>query len=112
MDITCAKCGEPYDLYHLQHDEIWETDLPPEVIKGQWKSRLNPVFEAALNGLGWRFICNNLLAIAQCPACKNEAETPETKERAEMRCAMVTLLGDDTDGLAAELEELARQERR
>ena len=112
MDITCGKCGEPFDTYHLLHDEIWETDLAAEVIKGQWRSRLTPVFEAAFNRLGWRFVGHNLLAVAQCPACKDEPETPESKARAEIRGAIAEVLGDDLDGLAVELEELARQEER
>jgi hypothetical protein len=23
VDITCAKCGEPWDAYHLRHDVMW-----------------------------------------------------------------------------------------
>jgi hypothetical protein len=23
MDITCRKCGEPWDAYHLRHDVVW-----------------------------------------------------------------------------------------
>jgi hypothetical protein len=64
MDITCAKCQEPWDFYHLMHDAIRETDLPEGVIKQQWKSKLTPVFEEALQREGWRFIGNSLLAIA------------------------------------------------
>jgi hypothetical protein len=26
MDIKCASCGEPWDTYHLRHDEVHETD--------------------------------------------------------------------------------------
>lgn len=26
MDIKCATCGEPWDTYHLRHDEVHETD--------------------------------------------------------------------------------------
>ena len=24
-DVTCATCGEPWDTYHLRHDEVHET---------------------------------------------------------------------------------------
>ena len=27
MDVLCTTCGEPWDVYHLRHDAIHETDL-------------------------------------------------------------------------------------
>ena len=27
MDVHCTTCGEPWDVYHLRHDAIYETDL-------------------------------------------------------------------------------------
>jgi hypothetical protein len=27
MDVHCTTCGEPWDVYHLRHDAIFETDL-------------------------------------------------------------------------------------
>lgn len=27
MDVHCSSCGEPWDVYHLRHDAIFETDL-------------------------------------------------------------------------------------
>jgi hypothetical protein len=110
MDVTCAKCQEPFDVYHLMHDAIHETDLPEAVLK-QWRSKLTPVFEEALNREGWRFVGHSLLAIAQCPACKEEPDTPEARERAEKRGVLAELLGDDLDGLACHLEDLDLQER-
>ena len=29
MDVHCSSCGEPWDVYHLRHDAIFETDLDP-----------------------------------------------------------------------------------
>jgi len=30
MDVHCSTCGEPWDVYHLRHDAIFETDLSHE----------------------------------------------------------------------------------
>ena len=30
MDVHCSSCGEPWDVYHLRHEAIFETDLDPE----------------------------------------------------------------------------------
>src|SRR6266540_3927582 len=27
MDVHCSTCGEPWDVYHLRHEAIFETDL-------------------------------------------------------------------------------------
>ena len=27
MDVHCTTCGEPWDVYHLRQDAIYETDL-------------------------------------------------------------------------------------
>ena len=27
MDVHCSTCGEPWDVYHLWHDAIFETGL-------------------------------------------------------------------------------------
>ena len=27
MDVHCTTCGEPWDVYHLWHDAIFETGL-------------------------------------------------------------------------------------
>lgn len=35
MDVTCATCGEPWDIYHLQHDEVYETEAGLEIIRDE-----------------------------------------------------------------------------
>ena len=30
MDVHCSTCGEPWDVYHLWHDAIFETGLTVE----------------------------------------------------------------------------------
>lgn len=112
MDVTCAKCGEPWDVYHMMHDAVWETGLDERTIKGKWKSKLTAVFEKAFKELGWRFVGHSLLAIAQCPACKGEPDTASSRERAALRGVLAEMLGDDLDGLACHLEDLSQQEGR
>jgi hypothetical protein len=105
MDVTCAKCDEPWDSYHMRHDAIWETDLP-EFIKKNWDGKLTPEIKAAFERDGWRFVGNSVYAIRQCPACKNEPDTVESRGRAVTRAALAEILGDDQDGLISELNDL------
>jgi hypothetical protein len=37
MDVLCTTCNEPWDVYHLQHDAIYETDLTSEQAKAWGK---------------------------------------------------------------------------
>jgi hypothetical protein len=30
MDVHCSTCGEPWDVYHLRHDAVFDTDLSEE----------------------------------------------------------------------------------
>lgn len=30
MDVHCSTCGEPWDVYHLWHDAVFETGLSHE----------------------------------------------------------------------------------
>ena len=94
----------------MMHDAVYETDLPVEAIKKQWRSKLTPVFEKAFNQIGWKFVGHNILAIAQCPCCKDEPDTASSKERAALRGVLAEMLGDDLDGLACHLEDLGRTE--
>lgn len=32
MDVYCANCGEPWDLHHLLHDEVHDTEAGGEMI--------------------------------------------------------------------------------
>jgi hypothetical protein len=33
MDVCCANCGEPWDLHHLLHDEVHDTEAGGEMIE-------------------------------------------------------------------------------
>ncbi len=74
MDVYCKRCGEPFDLYGVNND-----DLTEEERKRFWA------------GQG-------------CPCCYGK---PVEKRpfRAELQEALEGILGDDYDGLAAEMED-------
>lgn len=109
MDVTCV-CGEPWDSYHMQHDEIWETDLPESIKKHVSKegTKLNfPGVREAFARNGWKFAGNSVLAILRCPCCpkSEDSDNPNAKTRTDARRVLADLLGDDEDGLASMLED-------
>lgn len=106
MDVTCAKCSEPWDTYHMRHDEIWETSLSDEV-KENWDGKLTEEIYAAFKEGGWKF-AGSIYAIIQCPGCKNDDnnKTENFHERAEARALIADLMGDDEDATASMIEDL------
>lgn len=110
MDVTCAHCGEPWDSHHLLFDEVWEWGLPEAMARDfnrnpRFGGPADPVRIAAEQA-GWQFAGANPLAILRCPSCKGRAPRPDAGERAAMTCIADELLGDDEDGLIAELADL------
>ena len=120
-DVYCANCREPWDTYHLRHDEIWETGLPEIMIKG-WNGSLkgseNAMVRHAFEDLGWKF-AGSIYAILRCPSCKShekwkreygiedtESDRINRGIREAATATLAELLGDDEDGLACELEDL------
>ena len=79
MDMLCQRCGEPWDLYGVQHG-----DMTPEER-------------------------DRFLAGRGCPSCYGKRQ-PELSERQKTAVAaqraMREVLGDDLDGLVAEMEDL------
>ena len=75
MDVLCERCGEPWDLDHVQHE------MTPEERE--------------------RFWCAE-----GCPACHGREVKPRDREAQAIQAALRTVLGDDLDGLAAEMEDL------
>lgn len=73
MDVYCKRCGEPVELYHIQHDAA------PDERRRFW------------DGEG-------------CVACFGR-EVKKWPFRAQVMAALHDVLGDDLDGLAAELED-------
>ncbi len=81
MDIYCPRCGEPWDACGKGED---------------------------MTVLEW----NDMMARRGCPCCKTKTIDQIKAEhggqipaRAQMTSVLQSVLGDDTDGLAAELED-------
>ena len=106
MDLHCSSCGEPWDVYHLRHDAIFETDLNPEEAES-WrrlstKERLAPRYREKFKLAGWEF-GQSIMNVLRCPCCPADAK-PDPERLATKR-ALEQLFGDDEDGLAATLED-------
>ena len=80
MDLICTNCGEPWDLDHVLHDAEpgdFERD----------------------GGL-----------ITRCPHCEEQTKTPlpeKERERLSVIAEVAPFFGDDVDGLACFLEDMA-----
>lgn len=78
MDLYCQVCAEPWEHYYIHHEMDHE---------GPGDSK------RFLSGVG-------------CPSCRWGANRPaETPIRAMAAGALSELLGDDTDGIAAMMED-------
>ena len=89
MDVHCCNCGEPWDQYFLRHDLQAEEEHAPGTLAQD----------------GWRF-GHSCLVVLRCPCCpKDGTGLPDAAERIEATQELADLLGDDEDGLAAELED-------
>ncbi len=76
MDIICTRCGEPWDVDYVRHEE------PDE-------------FERR----------GGVITVCPCCRNKPVKLSKETKERLAAVREIAGLLGDDIDGLAATLED-------
>jgi hypothetical protein len=78
MDLICVYCGEPWDMDYVLHE--------------------SPKDFTRIGGV-----------IKHCPSCPKDGTKPnldnETKARLEIVESLGDVLGDDIDGLAAELED-------
>jgi len=106
MDVHCSTCNEPWDIDHLRHEEIFETDLSYEEAK-VWlelpqAERLNDRYRGKFRLLGWEF-GQSVITVIRCPACPKGSEA--NAESVEIKTALEELLGGDEDGLAAMLED-------
>lgn len=78
MDLYCANCGEPWAMDHVLHDEPEEFDYSDGRIE-------------------------------RCPCCvanKRKPLSEAMKKRAEMASVLADVLGDDVDGIAADMDDL------
>lgn len=113
MDVYCATCQEPWEHYHMLHDEPWEAW---DGIEGSPSHRLIKKFKNGpkneipkwlrdeLAEKGWKF-GRSIVTILECPCCgPNAAENDDAAQaRKELRIEAEALLGDDLDGLISTL---------
>jgi hypothetical protein len=106
MDVHCTTCGEPWDVYHLRFDAIFETDLSQAEAKA-WtelspKTKLLDRYREKFKAVGFEF-GGSILNVLRCPACPKGAQPDPDK--AALKATIVEILGDDEDGIAATLED-------
>jgi hypothetical protein len=106
MDVHCSSCNEPWDVYHLRHDVIYDIGLTEEEADA-WrtvpsKQRLSPHYREKFKAAGWQFGAS-ILDVCHCPACPKGAR-PDP-EKAAMEDAIAEALGDDEDGIASTMED-------
>ncbi len=106
MDLHCSTCGEPWDVFHLRHDAIFETDLDPEEAEA-WRGlsrreRLSSPYREKFKAAGYEFGAS-VYNVVRCPCCPKDAKPDPDK--AALKSAPAEMLGDDEDGLASTLEE-------
>jgi hypothetical protein len=106
MDVHCSSCGEPWDVYHLRHDAIFETDLDPteaEVWRGlSLTERLSSRYREKFKVAGYEFGAS-ILNVIHCPGFPKGAKPDPDK--AALKAGIVEILGDDEDGIAATMED-------
>ena len=106
MDVHCTTCGEPWDVYHLRHDAIFETDLNHAEAKA-WTElsqslRLNVRYREKFRAAGFVFGAS-VLNVIRCPACPKDAK-PDS-DKAALKAGIEEILGDDEDGIVSAFED-------
>jgi hypothetical protein len=106
MDVHCTTCGEPWDVYHLRHNAIFETGLCHTEAK-TWtelspKLKLLPRYRKKFKAVGFEF-GGSVVNVMRCPACPKDA-TPDPG-RAALKAGIVEILGNDEDAIADAMED-------
>ena len=106
MDVHCSTCGEPWDVYHLRYDAIFETDLDHAEAKA-WTGlsatlRLSKRYREKFQAAGYEFGAS-ILDVMRCPCCPQGAKPDPDK--AALKAGLVEILGEDEDGIAATMED-------
>ena len=106
MDVHCSTCGEPWDVYHLWHDAIFETGLHHNEAEA-WRylprnEKLADRYRNEFRSVGWEF-GQGVINVVHCPCCPKDAQP--NPARVQTKAALEELLGDDEDGLAATFED-------
>lgn len=99
--IDCPSCGEPWDAFHIRHDEAanWgldDVDLERIQKSGSFSGEDDPVRKAA-EIHGWKFHGNSLYAFVQCRCCKRHEPLPDAEERRKRVKNLANLAGSDHD---------------
>ena len=106
MDVHCSTCNEPWDVYHLWHDAVFEIGLTVEEAEAWCQlprpDKLSDSYRQMFQAAGWQF-GQSVINVIHCPCCP-KAATPDP-ERVQTKAALEELLGDDEDGLAATFED-------
>ena len=106
MDVHCSTCNEPWDVYHLWDDAIFETGLTVEEAEA-WRRlpqnrKLSDRYRQEFRAVGWEF-GQSVVNVIRCPGCPKDRK-PDP-ERVQTKAALEELLGGDEDGLAATFED-------
>lgn len=106
MDVFCSTCREPWDVYGLMHEEIYNTDLTEAEAKS-WtelppEQKLNDRYREKFRAESWEF-GRSVINVIRCPCCPKDAK-PDLENQA-IRAALEDVLGNDEDGLAATFED-------
>jgi len=106
MDVHCTTCGEPWDVYHLLHEAIFETDLDHAEAKS-WSGlspqlRLSHRYREKFKTAGYEF-GTSVINVMRCPSCPKDAKP--NPDKAALKAGIVEILGDDEDGIAATMED-------
>src|SRR5882672_1375424 len=77
MDVHCSTCAEPWDVYHLWHEAIFETGLSVEEAEA-WRDlprseKLSPRYRAEFLAVGWKF-GQSVINVIHCPSCPKGAK--------------------------------------
>src|ERR1041384_2871750 len=106
MDVHCTTCDEPWDVYHLRYEAIFETDLSHEEAES-WRQlprdiRLSPRYREKFRAAGWEF-GESIYNVTRCPCCPKDAKP--NQERLVTKAELERLFGEDEDGLASTFED-------
>ena len=106
MDVHCTTCGEPWDVYHLRHDAIFETSLCYTEAKA-WTQlspqlKLRDRYREKFRASGFEF-GGSIVNVLRCPACPKGAKPDPDK--AALKAGIVEILGDDEDAIVDAMED-------
>ena len=111
MEVKCVRCSELWSVDYLRHDLVMELAGSQEATLEEQQAlmdyavdyKLTPPVRAFLRRANWEF-GESILVVKHCDACRPDDTLDEARFAVEEELAY--LLGDDEDGLAAELEDL------